>query len=199
MNTREEWLTSALALVRAHLLATASAVLPDNVRVSCGFPGGGSARKRIGECWGATNSKDGQFEIFISPVLDNDSVISVLATLVHEAVHATVGLAAGHKAPFKRVAVLAGLQGKMTATEASPALTEILKLWAINLGAYPHGALSMSGRKKQSTRLIKCQCGDCGYVIRTTQKWIDAAGPPLCPCNERAMDGSSDSDEDSGE
>ena len=34
---------------------------------------------------------------------------------------------------------------------------------------------------KQSTRLLKCECPDCGYVVRTTQKWLDI-GVPTCPC-----------------
>lgn len=33
---------------------------------------------------------------------------------------------------------------------------------------------------KQTTRLIKCVCGGCGYTVRTTQKWLDV-GAPHCP------------------
>jgi hypothetical protein len=35
---------------------------------------------------------------------------------------------------------------------------------------------------KAGSRLVKCQCPDCGYVIRTTRKWIET-GFPICPCN----------------
>lgn len=33
------------------------------------------------------------------------------------------------------------------------------------------------------SRLLKCECPACGYVIRTTQKWLDV-GVPTCPCGE---------------
>lgn len=190
MNTREEWLGSALAIIRLYLRDTADVIIPDATRVSCGFPGGGSARKRIGECWPDSASADASTEIFISPILSDAN--TVLATLLHEAIHAAVGCAAGHKGPFKRVALAAGLEGKMTSTNASAALIEtVFPKWLAALGTYPHGALSLLGRKKQSTRLIKCACSKCGYTVRTTQKWIDASGAPYCP----ALDCKSDFDE----
>lgn len=33
---------------------------------------------------------------------------------------------------------------------------------------------------KQSTRLKKCECSQCGYTVRVTQKWLEI-GPPHCP------------------
>lgn len=38
-----------------------------------------------------------------------------------------------------------------------------------------------SKSSKQGTRLLKCECGSCGYVVRVTQKWLDV-GLPVCPC-----------------
>jgi hypothetical protein len=38
---------------------------------------------------------------------------------------------------------------------------------------------------KQDARLIKCECGECGYVVRTTRKWLEI-GAPHCP-NHGAM------------
>jgi hypothetical protein len=35
--------------------------------------------------------------------------------------------------------------------------------------------------KKPGSRLLKCECPDCGYTIRTTQKWLDT-GLPVCAC-----------------
>lgn len=40
----------------------------------------------------------------------------------------------------------------------------------------------------QTTRMLKCVCGKCGYTARTTRKWIDLKGAPLCPCAGEAMD-----------
>lgn len=38
-----------------------------------------------------------------------------------------------------------------------------------------------SSKTKEGTRLLKCQCPECGYVVRTTQKWLDV-GVPTCAC-----------------
>lgn len=38
------------------------------------------------------------------------------------------------------------------------------------------------------TRLVKVQCGSCAYTARTTRKWLDELGPPLCPCNHEPME-----------
>jgi len=35
--------------------------------------------------------------------------------------------------------------------------------------------------KKQSTRLIKCVCPECGYTARITHIWLDT-GNVTCPC-----------------
>lgn len=35
--------------------------------------------------------------------------------------------------------------------------------------------------KKQTTRLLKVSCSECGYTARVTRKWLDKAGAPLCP------------------
>jgi hypothetical protein len=42
---------------------------------------------------------------------------------------------------------------------------------------------------KQGTRLLKCECPECGYVVRTTQKWLDV-GVPSCPCGAEMVVGS---------
>lgn len=182
---REAYLNAAARLI-APLLAAAGATMPDNFRVSCGWPKGGRGNKRIGECWGTTSSADGHFELFISPVLADAP--TVLSTLAHEQVHAAVGLACGHKGAFRKVAKALGLVGKMTATTAGPELTAKLAGIASQLGEYPHAAMAAgSGRPKQSTRMIKCECFMCGYTARTTAKWIELKGAPLCPCNNEPM------------
>ena len=48
---------------------------------------------------------------------------------------------------------------------------------------YPHGQLAPSDERKQSTRLLKLTCPECGYVIRTTRKWLET-GLPTCCCGE---------------
>lgn len=42
---------------------------------------------------------------------------------------------------------------------------------------------------KQSTRLLKACCADCGYTVRVTSKWLEI-GPPHCPVHgAMAVDG----------
>jgi hypothetical protein len=149
--TREEWLNLASAYAIRHIESSANVQLQTNVRFSCGFPGGrGTGLKAIGQCWPVEASADQTAEIFISPILSDG--MAVLGTMVHELVHAIVGCKHGHKAPFKRVAEASGLTGKMTSTTETDQLKETMRGWLVALGDYPHAALSMVGRKKQSTR-----------------------------------------------
>jgi Fe-S cluster biogenesis protein NfuA len=156
--------------------------LPKKIRVSCGFPKGRS--NAIGQVWAHTASKDGHFEIYISPELDD--ACRVLDVLLHEVCHIAAGIAEGHRGAFKRFAHACGLTGKMTATIASEELKAALENGvAPNLGTYPHGQLSgvHSGKKKQTTRMVKLECPSCGMVIRTTKKWIETTGEPICACD----------------
>jgi hypothetical protein len=187
-NTREEWLNAALIYVREHI-RLAGGNVPTNTRISCGFPVG--SRTVIGQCWYAEASADGTHEIFVSPELDD--ALRILDVLIHEAIHAALPSGTGHKAPFKRIAEACGLTGKMTATVASDELKPLLRVWLEHLGAYPHAKLdpNQSGKKKQSTRLVKCQCDKCGYTVRTTAKWLEFSGAPFCPtgaCNDEDTD-----------
>jgi hypothetical protein len=185
-GNREAWLQAAVALATPMFESLGYAV--PEVRVACGFPSRnatGARSRRIGECWSSDAAGDKRSQIFVSPLLDD--VTEVLATLVHELVHAVVGNKAGHGSPFKRCALAVGLEGKMTATTAGAALCARFAEWLATLGAYPHARLSAMTRTKQSTRLIKCACDECGYTVRTTAKWIETLGAPICPCNGERM------------
>lgn len=187
MTTREAWLEAAIDKLRPWFITNGYTV-PQNVRVTCGFPSRSAmpARKqRIGECWSDTASKGKVFEIFISPFLDKP--LDVAAVLAHELVHATVGLKVGHKAPFKRCAVAIGLEGRMTATKAGEKFISWFNDQVFSV--YPHQRMIAKPHdKKQTTRLIKCQCGGCGYTVRTTRAWLDNAGAPICPACETQME-----------
>ena len=178
--TREEWLNAALAALRPWFQECAQVQIPSDTRVSVGFPGGGSARKRIGECWARRMSKDNVNEIFINPTLSDP--VQMLDVLVHEAVHAVDDCVSGHKGEFKRIAKDVGLEGKMTATKAGEALKQELERIIATLPPLTHGALDLSTRKKQPTRLVKLECDNCGMLLRTTQKWLEQTGLPACAC-----------------
>jgi hypothetical protein len=113
------------------------------------------------------------------------------STLRHELVHAAGRR--GHGKEFKTLAVELGLTGPMTATVASPELLDFIN-WTLlpKLGKYPHGAITGRGQivvpptepgdkpivlrpddrpKKQSARMLKAECPECGYTIRLAKKW----------------------------
>jgi hypothetical protein len=175
--TREQWLEAAVQVVAQ---ANPSVTLPP-VKVSCSWPGGGSARKRIGECWARKMSQAGINEIFISPKLaDPARVVSVLA---HELAHAVDDCVNGHKAGFVRIGKSLGLVGKATQMELPPELAGAIANAVIDkAGAFPHSTLDLSSRKKQPTRMLKCQCSECGALWRLTQKVVDTVqGEMSCP------------------
>lgn len=186
-STREAWLLAAIELMKPHFSRKGHEV--PEIRVSCGWPdrGGTSQAKRvIGQCWSTEAASDGISQIFISPYLnESDSEQGILATLVHEVVHAVVGTDNKHNKVFRKCALAVGLDGPMTATVAGEELIEVLRGWTEELGAYPHGRLdrAKSPVKKQGTRMIKCTCEkeDCGYTCRTTKKWLLEVGAPHCP------------------
>lgn len=203
-NSREEWLMAATLELTPMFVAKGYDV--PAIRVACGWPSskGLSAKaRRIGECWAAEAASDGVSQIFISPWL-NDVLHAqgVLATHTHEMIHAIVGIKCGHKGPFKQCARAIGLEGKLTSTHAGAELTETLKGISDKLGPYPHAKLDILQRptKKQTTRMLKCECPQCGFVVRTTKKWLDDVGAPHCPNHGKmAVDEPTTKDDDSDE
>ena len=185
---REHWLTEFINLL-SPIFSEHGYTLP-KFRVSCSLPSSraaqGNKSQTIGECWASCASADDTVEIFISPVQEFKHVP---ATTAHEAIHAAVnfthGRRCGHGKEFRKLALLCKLEGKMTSTRGGKEFDELVAPILKKLGKYPHAPLSFSKRKKQSTRMIKCACGFCGYTIRTTSKWINEAGAPICPtCDE---------------
>jgi len=184
--SRERWLENAVTAVTP-LFEEIGIELP-KVRVSVGWPskGGMSKNKTIGQCWKTTVATDNISQIFISPVL-GETTLKVLATLVHELIHAWDDCKSGHKGEFARAAKSIGLQGPMTATEVAADSELGIKLNKLieALGVFRHTALVVSEmdkqRKPQTTRMIKLVTpGCCDYTVRTTQKWINE-GLPKCP------------------
>jgi len=184
--TREEWLNKMTDALRP-LFLEAGGEIPENVRSTCGWPSQGAKAKkklRVGECWGAESSDDKHFEIFLSPLLDDGN--KVAGVLIHELCHATLGIDVGHKAPFRKLAMALGLEGSMPATTVGEDLQATLAVLVEEVGPYPHAKLVLKGKKTQTTRMHKIVCPDpaCGYMVRTSQKWIDL-GTPVCYCGTK--------------
>lgn len=200
---RETWL-GQLAEKMAPRFAELGHPLPP-VRMAIGFTGRGKHSKAIGECWSSSASADKVHEILIRP--DQADPMSVAATLAHELAHAAVGLESGHTGKFAKAVLAIGLKRPLTATSAGPGFVAWVQPMLDAMEPFPRGKLSWgvkaprarrddagsmkggeepaviissSGPPKQSTRMLKVSCTTCGYVVRTTQKWLDV-GVPHCP------------------
>ncbi len=111
---REQYLTDGINHLSGLFLNIGYELPP--VKVTCSWPGGGSAQSRIGECWPRQASKAGYNEIFISPLIDNP--VRALDVLTHELIHAIDDCQHGHRKEFSRIAKAVGLEGKPTSTYA---------------------------------------------------------------------------------
>jgi hypothetical protein len=182
-ETREEWLQACIDLFRPAFKA-AGEPLRDTIRASCAFPRR-SRGKAIGQHWPTNFSSDKHDEIFISPILAEP--LRVADVLAHELVHTHHS---NHKAKtFGKLARALHLEGKLTATTGGEAFKLAFAGGITALGEYPHGAMNERSKPTggQSTRLLKCECSECGYLARVTRKWIEAAGAPICPECEKSM------------
>lgn len=175
-GNREEWLRDLVDALRDRY----DGELPETVHVSVGFSSKGIRSKTIGECWHGAASSDHNPHVFIHPMISDG--VDVAAVLVHELVHACRP-DAKHGPAFKQMATRLGLTGKMTATVPSDELRASLAEVVKDIGPYPHpqlaGGISSSG-PKQTTRMLKLECPECGYLVRTSSKWLEV-GLPMCP------------------
>jgi len=144
-TTREGWLQAATKALDAKFFSGKGYKLPEKLGCSCGFPRGHA--RAIGQCWHPSVAKDGTTHIFICP--SQDDTMRVLDILLHELIHAAVGLACGHRGAFKKLATEFGLTGKMTATVCEPGseLHRQLASIATELGDYPHSAMGKRNTK----------------------------------------------------
>lgn len=176
-TNRESWLLASLPRLRAMLEKAKAPAFPEPL-ISVGLPSKGglaSVRRRIGECWTEKSVRGGgRCTIFISPLLGNP--VEVLEVLLHELVHAAVGVKAGHGAPFKAVARGVGLDGPLRATHAGPTLRAELAQLAEELGTYPHDALThfKPSGKPQVCRQRLYVCDSCGQKIRAATDGLKA-------------------------
>jgi hypothetical protein len=190
-ETREGWLRSAMDLLKPIIeKAEGGFTVPDNIQVSCGWPRWGSGQA-IGQCWSHTYCVEGKYQhIFISPELHDRH--DVLATLLHEMVHAVVGTKEGHRGKFAKLARAVGLQGKLTATVVLPdnPLHAVLKRIADDLGPYPHvGLKKPKKRAKHDDRYINLYSRTLGteYKIRMATAMLKEHGWPSDPMGERMV------------
>jgi len=117
--------------------------------------------------------------------------------MLHELAHAennTCGIkdCSGrvHNKHFKSMAERLGLEVKPRDKSVGYGYTDLaqggkdfLKKIAFKRELFTSFRIEGTGKSASGGRLLKCECPGCGYVIRTTQKWIDV-GFPTCVCGE---------------
>ena len=182
MKTREEWLSKAVSELRP-VFDSVKHPLPDEIRVSCGFPSSNARSRKnraLGEWWSPKQSPSGKHHIFIAPQVSES--FDVFGVLVHELAHsATEG--DGHMGRFPSLVKSLGLEGKPSSTVVGAVFRDMFGDLVASLGDYPHDGLTVPAKPKtQSTRMLKAMCS-CGYTIRLTKTWADK-GLPTCLCGD---------------
>lgn len=202
-RTREEWLLGAVDQMRPWMAEVGAPVGP--VSVSIGWPGGRGSKVGVrGQCWMPHTVKDGRPAIFISPNQTAEDPVTLLGILLHEMNHAAGHW--GHTGPFGETAADLGFLKPWTDSSGkNEALQARLAALAEKMGPLAHAAIDPAeyivGTRRvktdpqtgepildpagqppvQSTRMLRLSCVHCGYVVRTTRKWINV-GLPVCPC-----------------
>jgi hypothetical protein len=174
-ETREGWLLRAADLLLEEVLKPAGAKRPEFC-VSVGFPKGRHGRGRaVGQCWPVSAARNGIAHIFVSPERDGkEDVVAVLATVLHELIHAVDGCKSGHRGGFAKLALSVGLQKPLTsAANRDATLTAKLTEMAERLGPFPHGALVPVDRPRPGSRLRLWEC-ECGVKVRVASDDFDA-------------------------
>ena len=229
-GSREVWLAGAVQALTPLVNDICGDIIPAMpvVRVGVGFPSSGQRSAVRGECWVRRMATDGINEIILRITLEAN-VVDILGTLTHEMMHAALDCQDGHSGRFAKACKAFGFIRATDSLDKTPECRERLQAVADGLGTYPgltglreatmdgwpvgtvlgvgKGSIKApktpritSGPAKQGTRMVKCTCDVCGFVFRTTRKWIGAAEGLRCPdsgCSgwmQYALDDSEDAD-----
>lgn len=190
---REDWLNAAVDELRPFFSARGHA-LPAEIRVACAYPTNAkrSGFKVLGECIPNTNSADGHWEIYISPVLDSPT--KVTETLIAQLCRTAKGAYNVTTLRYAHVAddmhILPAGTGSSPYKEVSHGGNFLVAYQDIidSLGIYPHAKVDVSIHKSQGTRMLLAVCPTCQCKIRMTAKWAyNAHGDvelPTCRCGD---------------
>lgn len=148
--------------------------------VRTGFPSSGRRSSNVTESWSDDNGDS--YIIFVRPDCSDEMLVA--AGLAFQLCRISVGRKDSHGHLFRHLATSIGLKG--TKTESPPGLLfkEIAKPLIAKSGPLPGPAIApklKNAGTRQTTRLLKVSCKNCGYVARVSRKWLDEVGPPKCP------------------
>lgn len=194
-KTREQWLEQAVRAMDKAILKPLGYAMPELWKITCGFARS-SGHKAIGQCWPPSRAADGKTtHLMVCSTLGEDAV-RVLDIVLHEMGHAAVGCEHMHKKPFRDFVKAVGLDGKVTATIATPGgelhgkLTKI----AERLGAYPHPAIRPGTTKAKAgggwIRLVSPDCED--YKVVVSPKAVEEHGLPKDPWGNEMVPANAD-------
>lgn len=188
-TNREQWLTTAADYLKATVVQPQldKANIETRPDVKTAISIAAIARKNVlGECWSTQASEDKQTNQIFITAHNNDSQ-KVLLVLLHELLHAYDDNESGHRGRFALMHKAVGFTGKTTGGEASEQLKETFLDMLDALGPIPHVKLDpeKNGIKKQSARMLKLTCNDCGLVLRASRTQADRivnSQHAQCPC-----------------
>lgn len=170
-------------------------VKPENILVTVQSKG---RRNAIGWFWQsrwktAQDKKNFRHEINLSAewLTDHDMGETLIHELAHAENHAleiqdTDKTGRRHNKHFKSMAERLGLVVEKSKslgfafTDLGPEAKSFLAKINFNRTVFELCRVAQTKGSKQTTRLLKCECPECGYTVRVTQKWLDV-GAPLCP------------------
>lgn len=133
-RSREESLRCGVSQLR-DWFASKGVTVPADVCVSCGFPSGGAAHKRLGECWPRARSDYKRNEVFVNAIASDGTM--VLSILAHELLHAADDCESKHSTQFTAMSKLIGFSGgKHSAPQSAEAKAAMAEI-AASLGLYP--------------------------------------------------------------
>lgn len=131
-------------------------------------------------------------------------------TLLHELAHAenhALGIddtdksGRRHNKKFKSMAERLGLTVEKSKslgfafTDLGPEAAAFLETIRFNRSVFELCRITEAKGNKQGTRLLKCECPECGYTVRVTQKWLDI-GNPICPSHGDMVAGKPEGDDE---
>lgn len=177
-TTREAWLTKVGTAMQGWFVDLGFPLPAFEIRT--GFPSVGRRSPNITESW--TQDDGASYVIFVRP--DRSDSIEVAAAVAFQLCRIAVGERDSHGYLFRHLAISIGLKGTKSESPPGTLFKELAKPLLENAGPLPSPDITPTDQEKktrQTTRLVKVACEECGYVVRVSRKWLDDVGPPLCP------------------
>lgn len=175
---REQWLNKLAAAALPKISSRLDMADEEPaIKLSCGFPAQQGKRNQVGaQLIPPAASDEFNAEIFVNPTIaEKSAVVKLVLPLLVAATTGDYKQGRDYKAALSRV----GLN-----TNNLPTWAEML---AERMPDYPHAAITIPDRKKQTTRLIKVACLNDNYICRVSRSTVDAMGCPICPACRAEM------------